>query len=381
MFNNAKETVQALAAMLRKPEPQFHIPKNSYRLTADGTAKKKVIMTDEYLILYNMATGREVMTGRDGNPDPFILEYPNMLDVGIMGHCLNKCEFCYQGDKHEPNMLLDDFKKIVDESQPYVNQIALGGRGDPNHHEDFNQILKYAAEHDIVCNYTTSGIDLTFDQIMSTKQYCGAVAVSNYDQTHTYEAINRFIEAGVKTNIHFVLSEKNFHIAMDILKGEYVWEQRFPVDKLNAVVFLLFKPQGKGANLQDWIVTKEHLAMFAEQIKEPRCNFKVGMDSCLVNKVMASRELSEIEKMSLDTCEGSRMSSYITPDMKLMPCSFGNHDEWGISIKEKSIKEVWNASERFVHFRNILQDKPNTCPFFMERESSEESAGDTTNET
>ncbi len=97
----------------------------------------KEILTDEYLIIFNPKNGKELLTGINGNPDPFALDYPSMLDIGIMGHCDNKCTFCYQGDGDEPNMSLEGFKRIIDQSKDHVNQVALGGRGDPNQHENF----------------------------------------------------------------------------------------------------------------------------------------------------------------------------------------------------------------------------------------------------
>ena len=166
----------------------------------------KIVLTDTYEILFNTKTGFELLRGVNGNPDPFILDYPSMIDVGIMGHCKNKCKFCYQGDGDQPNMTLEDFKSIVDQSKKYVNQLALGGRGNPNNHEDFEKIMKYARENGIVPNYTTSGIDLTDRQIEITKEYAGACAVSMYNEDYTFNALNRLIAAGVKTNIHMIFS-------------------------------------------------------------------------------------------------------------------------------------------------------------------------------
>lgn len=104
---------------------------------------------------------------------------------GEKGLCLKAGVYCYQNGNniHNPNMRLQDYKKIVDESKGKVFQIALGGRGDPNMHEDFEEILKYSIDNGIIPNYTTSGIELTDNQISLTKKYCGACAVSLYGST------------------------------------------------------------------------------------------------------------------------------------------------------------------------------------------------------
>ena len=58
----------------------------------------KKIQTDKYMILFSNLTGFEMLSGINGNPDPFILDSPSMIDIGIMGHCSNTCKICYQGD-------------------------------------------------------------------------------------------------------------------------------------------------------------------------------------------------------------------------------------------------------------------------------------------
>ena len=79
--------------------------------------------------------------------------YPELLDIGIMGHCVHGSSGlciksgvqCYQnGLKTKfPNMSFENFKRIVDECKGKTFQFALGGRGDVDQHEDFEKILKY----------------------------------------------------------------------------------------------------------------------------------------------------------------------------------------------------------------------------------------------
>lgn len=138
----------------------------------------KIIKENEYIILFNRFSGFEVLSGIDGNPDPFILKAPSMIDIGIMGHCENNCNICYQGNTNQPNMTLDDFKSIIDQCKSHINQVALGGKGDPNKHENFKEILEYCVKNNVVPNYTTSGNNLTDEEVEITRKWCGAVAVS-----------------------------------------------------------------------------------------------------------------------------------------------------------------------------------------------------------
>jgi len=314
----------------------------------------------EYSILFNTKTGLQIINGINGHKDPFALELPTLLDIGIMGTCENTCKFCYQGHVNKPNMLLDDFKTIIDEVKHHVNQVALGGRGDPNKHENFKEILEYCRKNNVVPNYTTSGINLTAEEIELSK-LCGAVAVSEYKEDYTYNAINDLIDAGIKTNIHIIFSRDSYDTCMKIVAGENIWNGGVSIEKLNAVIFLLFKARGAGKHLYSMIPTERQIYDFSQIIFKPKCKFKVGIDSCLVNKVTEHTTPSKLQQMSIDTCEGSRRSAYISPDMKLVPCSFADHVLWSKPItKETSISDIWNNSKQFKNFRTVLK-KCNTC--------------------
>ncbi len=335
----------------------------------------KRFQNDKYSILFNSKTGLEITQGINGNEDPFVLELPSLLDIGIMGTCENKCKFCYQGHINQPNMLLENFKEIIDEVKHHVNQVALGGRGDPNKHENFKEILEYCRENRVVPNYTTSGINLTEEEIELSK-LCGAVAVSQifYEEIiddkitlktmdNTYISIEKFINAGIKTNIHFIYSRISHNIAMNMLEGKDIWKEKVDIDKLNAVIFLLFKPQGAAKYMYSKIPTINQLQQFSELIFKPKCKFKIGMDSCLVNHTTKYSQGNKLQQLSIDTCEGARMSAYITPDMHFMPCSFADRVFWSRPITDKkSITTLWQNSPPFNTFRTLLEKNQNQCP-------------------
>lgn len=331
-------------------------------MAARTVGTKKIIETGRYVIIFNVENGKEIMFGKRDFPDPFILDYPNLIDIGIMGHCPNKCKFCYQGGQEQPNMRLEDFRRIIDESKTYTNQVALGGRGDPNLHENFGEIVGYARENVVVPNYTTSGLGLTSEHIEISKM-CGAVAVSDYDQDFTHSALQRLMDSDIKTNLHFLLSKESLEKAVNILKGNDVWGGKIDLDRLNAVIFLLFKPQGRGKKLKNWTLTNDDLKEFIDLRLEGKTNFKIGMDSCLVNRITQTTTLTKMEEMFLDTCEAARMSCYISPDMMLMPCSFADKDKYGVSLKDASIEDAWKLSLAFVKTRLMLEENKERCPF------------------
>lgn len=330
--------------------------------------KKKIVLkfdrefkNDDYQLLFNTSTGIEILQGINGKEDPFSLCLPSLLDIGVMGVCKNKCQFCYQGDGEQPNMKLSDFMSIIDAVSHHTNQVALGGRGDPNKHPHFSEMLEYCRKHNVVPNYTTSGIDLTDDEIEASKM-CGAVAVSDYGKIFTYDALRRFMDAGIKTNIHQIFDAKTFHKCTSILHGEYAyWRGQVDVDRLNAVIFLLFKPQGRGKQMRFLQPTQIQLEIMADRILQPRCKFKVGMDSCLANHVLKYQQPGALQAMSIDTCEAARMSGYITPDMKFKPCSFADSST-EVDLRGESISNLWNGADSFKLYRDILEENPQSCP-------------------
>jgi len=314
---------------------------------------------------FDTETGAYVRTGildeegRDTGVDPFMASFPHLIDVGIMGHCIHgrtglcvKAGIgCYQSGLliEQPNMTVDNFRWIVEQCKGRCNQIALGGRGDPDQHEHFEEILKTTRQNMLVPNFTTSGFGMTPEIAALCRKYCGAVAVSWYRSGYTLKAIDMLLEAGVKTNIHYVLGKNSIDEAIERLRNN-----DFPKG-INAVIFLLHKPAGQGTKENMLSYDDSRVAEFFAQV-DKKHPFKVGMDSC--NVPGAINFCKSILPESLDTCEGGRYSCYIGADMTMVPCSFDQDKHYEVSLKDTSIAEAWN-SEPFERFRNRLH---RACP-------------------
>jgi len=305
---------------------------------------------------FYMRTGVLDEQNHDTGIEPFMSSFPELIDVGIMQTCVcaSKCNVdCYQKaiDRKGENMSLGNFKKILEECKGKSFQFALGGAGDVDTHENFYEILSLCCAYNIVPNFTTSGIAMTKEKATICKQFCGAVAVSDHNAPYTEKAIDLLLEAGVKTNIHYVLSSRTIDDAIHKLKTDGFKKG------INAVVFLLYKPIGLGRIENVLKVNDPRLKEFFNLIDTCKVSHKIGFDSCTIPGVVNFTK--NINPDSVDTCEGGRWSMYITPDMKALPCSFDNQDlRWAYDISNDTIQNAWD-SEIFEDFRNHFK---RSCP-------------------
>lgn len=326
-----------------------------------------------FITAFNTRTGAYVRTGvldnrgQDTGKDPFMASFPHLIDVGIMGHCAHgqsglcvKAGIgCYQSGLliDQPNMELDDFDWLVRQCAGKVHQFALGGRGDPDQHEYFGEILRLCRESNIVPNFTTSGYGLTPEIASNCKQYCGAVAVSWYRSNYTLRAVQMLISAGIKTNIHYVLGNNSIDEAIDCLQNK-----KFPFG-INAVIFLLHKPAGQGEERQVLRYDDSRVREFFAEVDKGGHGFKIGMDSCCVPGLVNFSKKAMPE--SYDTCEGARFSCYIDAQLNMTPCSYDQENEYALSLKKNTIEQAWN-SLAFDRFRSSLRTH---CPDCSKREN------------
>jgi len=329
----------------------------------------RYIINDEtyhFKSAFDTETGAYVRTGildghgRDTGVDPFMASFPHLIDVGVMGHCIHgrtglcvKAGIgCYQSGLlvEQPNMTVEHFRWIAEQCRGRCNQLALGGRGDPDQHERFEDLLRISRENTLVPNFTTSGYGMTPELAAICKRYCGAVAVSWYRSDYTLSAVQMLLDAGVKTNIHYVLGRNSIDEAIERLE-----HNDFPAG-INAVIFLLHKPAGQGSRENVLDFDDPRVARFFAQV-DARHPFKVGMDSC--NVPGALNFCKNILPESLDTCEGGRFSCYIGADLVMVPCSFDQQKRYEVQLGEGvSIEDAWNSAP-FEEFRDKMRG---ACP-------------------
>lgn len=317
--------------------------------------------------LFNQNNGMLIRSNvEDTGKDPEIRSFPELLDIGIMGSCSagrnGICRRagvdCYQRGmlSKRQDMSVDAYEWILTQCTGKVFQIALGGAGDPNKHYAFQTLLEKTREYDIVPNLTTSGHLLTNNEINLINKYCGAVAVSFYsrlvdgkeDNPQTICAIERLVEAGCLTNIHYVISTDSIDDAIERFEKN-IWPRG-----INAIVFLLYKPVGLGIE-NKMITNDDKLKRFLTCATSTHFPFRVGFDTCFTSALC---DIDTVDLKSIDACEAAKFSMYIDSELTAYPCSFSiDNREMGTKLNPVTILDVWNGNI----FKSIRERKNVRC--------------------
>lgn len=310
---------------------------------------RKIVGSPLFNMVFDKHTGFTATWGRTQEEDPVMSPLgPVIADIEISTICTHSCLHCYKSNTgHGQNMSLETYKKVFSLLKPEktnspLTQVALG-IGSLNANPDLWKIMEYTRENGVIPNITVSGKDVDEDTAQRLANICGAVSVSFYSREATLNAVDLLTKAGLKqTNLHVLLSEEGYDRCFDIL--EYIKNDK-RLEKLNAVVFLMLKPKGnrnKLHNIQD-------LNKFFQLIKKyQEAEIQVGMDSCTAPLMLKFCELHDQMNVvqSVEPCESTLFSSYVSVNAEFFPCSFAEQTEgWetGINILEADnfLKDIW----------------------------------------
>jgi len=329
----------------------------------------KIFLTPDYQYYFKKDTGYFMRWGKTKEDNPTYSKYgPEIADIEISHgkDCLN-CKYCYKrngsdSDSDTYNMTLDQFKVIISKLPYTVCQIAFGIMHIETN-PDFFPIMEYTRTQGIIPNYTTNGFQVTEEVARKTKELCGAVAVSLHQRDVAYEAIRKFIAAGMnQVNIHYVLSRETYDEAFNIVDN-IVSDPR--LKGMNAIVFLKYKPKGNNIGSFNSVSLEEYKTLLDYCTK---AGINWGMDSCSAPMAFKTFEdSSDYEKMStiIESCESTRFSMYCNCKGDFYPCSFTEDEpgwETGLSILEcdNFLTDIWNHPKT-VEFRNRLLYSTTKC--------------------
>jgi len=252
-------------------------------------------------------------------------------------------------------MSFETFKQCLDVINQTHNlcQVAFGV-GDIWANKDLWKMMEYCRENDIVPNITVNGncYKKDFDNIA---KYCGAVAVSHYDDDLCFNAVKEFTDRGMtQVNIHKLLADETIDECFDLV-NKVTSDKRLA--KMYAVVFLTLKPIGD----RNTMSPPKDFERYKELIDY--CNEKgisYGFDSCgslPYLKALEGTQLYDKAVQYIEPCESYMFSLYVNVDGIAYPCSFLESDPAynGIYLPTVSnfLKDVWYSQEA-VDFRSTL---------------------------
>lgn len=304
----------------------------------------KRFTNERYTAVFNPHSGFFARLEDSGCNEPFWSAHgPELMDIAVTNWCDRECALCYRSSNRSGTHIgLEDYLRLMQEARSmHVFQVALGG-GNPNQHPQFSDILRITREtFGIVPNYTTNGRGLTMAVIDASRKFCGAVAVSAYSSyEHTQKAVDVLSANGVTTNIHFVLTSKSVDTAIE-------WLQSPPpfLSRVNAIVFLNYKPVGRRADHTLLLNRSSRVTEFFDLATTKRYKFRIGFDTCSITGLAP---LGRTPEICLEGCDAGRFSLFVSEKMQVYPCSFMvEAGPQGASLKGTSLSDIWKHHPLF----------------------------------
>jgi MoaA/NifB/PqqE/SkfB family radical SAM enzyme len=334
------------------------------------TDEVKALASAGYNYVFDKRTGAFARWGKTIQDDPDWSPFgPEILDLEIStGACKGRCRFCYK-ENGQPkaatkHMQLHEFEDLLRRMPQTLTQIAFGIT-DVYANPDFFAIMRHARNKGVIPNYTTHGLDMDDWAADQTAELCGAVAVSVVNKEKTYDCIKMLTDRGMtQVNIHFMLSAERVPAAMQ-LADDIKSDPRLA--KLNAVVFLQYKP--KGGNTNHYSTPK--LEDFRELINYcDERGVRYGFDSCtapMYMRVIEDHPQRERLAQYVEPCESGLFSSYVNVDGDFFACSFCEGEAgWvdGISVFDyEDFTDLWRLP-RLDRWRQTLLDNKRACPMY-----------------
>ncbi len=338
------------------------------------TATTKTCRSKEYNFYFNKRNGFFMRCGKTLNDDPQFSPFGNeILDVQTPSICNgiadkngveSPCHFCYQSrSKNGVNMSFETFKKILDLMPKTLVQVAINADAKAESNPDIWRMMEYARSKGIVPNITIAQVtDKNLDNLI---QYCGAVAVSRYENKDIcYDSVKALTDRGLaQCTIHQLVAAETYDQILETF-NDYLTDER--LKKLRAVVLLTLKRKGRGTNLkpmESWYFSK--IVHYALDKQIP-----LGFDSCSCWKVMEilkDQPSSKVLNMLSEPCEAFCMSEFVDVNGHAYPCSFCSGTpgwEEGIDLlKCQTVEDLWNHPKALA-FRKKLLDNNRKCPIY-----------------
>lgn len=334
--------------------------------------ERKIAVSSDYNYEFNKKNGYFVRWGKSLKDDPVKAPINEILDIEVTTSCKYVCPWCYKSNNPSgKNMSFETFKNIFDKMNKYkiLTQIAFGVDAYAESNPDLWKMMEYSRENGVIPNITVA--QLSDDVADLIAKYCGAVAVSQYDNKNIcYDTVKKLTDRGMKqVNIHKLVCAEKFSQAEELIDDIKTDER---LKDMNAIVFLSLKQKGRGIHFNK-VTDEQFLRLIRKSIKN---GIRFGFDSCSAPKFLKCAKILNVYEKYVnfaEPCESSLFSAYINVDGLFFPCSFSENTEgWeeGIDVVgcDDFINDVWNH-EKTIAFRNKLlhncdENKCRNCPLY-----------------
>ncbi|MBN1621584.1 MAG: SPASM domain-containing protein [Endomicrobiales bacterium] len=109
-------------------------------------------------------SNRKLINSQIINGEHEITAFPYQMFIDPSNLCNLKCPFCanfarrnnYLKEGTNPLMSFDVFKKIIDETGPYLTKIIFGDKSEPLVNKDIYRMISYVKKYDIYCLLSTN---------------------------------------------------------------------------------------------------------------------------------------------------------------------------------------------------------------------------------
>lgn len=191
-----------------------------------GTFRKRIDAAANYSAIF--VDNKTIRIPLDRTKPITELRFPEFLDISPGTLCTGGCSFCYAGASKKgvhytrlAEKVQEFFGRMSPEQRPF--QVAIGGEQEPLENPEFWDMVEAFRSLGIVPNYTTNGMFVDAETVEKTKRLVGGVAVTLHPHLQKYwrAALKLFGDAGVKLNIHVIISDAESIAAVEKLYAEY----------------------------------------------------------------------------------------------------------------------------------------------------------------
>jgi hypothetical protein len=287
---------------------------------------------------------------RDGRNYPASQSGPHFLDLGIMGHCTQRCFDCYMAGKRlSENMKISTVDALLRELSGTLCQVSFGGAGDPIDHEGFWRLppsrgplwvgntpfserafINAGLVHGIARCVTINprGRAFTDSQISPLVGFDGIGISCGYhpspkEMKNIARVLDQIAELSTRGDRY------RLNVILHVIVGDMGADLRRLLHLISHPVvdgiLLLAKKRSPDSKLDKHGPFYDRKAQtdfwrYVRTIREAS-GLPIAVDSCLAKVLHPS--MFEVDHRAMHPCDAGRFSAYVHADGKMWLCSCG----------------------------------------------------------